>query len=286
MRTRDPDEKVERLNRRARERGVSVALYRAMRGLVGPPMRLWFRLGVDGIENVPAEGPAIIAPNHKSFFDSFFIAIAVPRPVRYMAKVELFPGPAGRLFARLGAFPVRRGEGDVEAMRTALTILEQGGIVVVFPEGTRVEERDALGSPRHGAGRLALESGAPIIPSAIAGTERLWLGPLAKPRRVRVAFLPAIDPAELAEHPDAVVELIDNRVWPAVQREYGRQLARPGIILTALTAAGLGAGLAARRRARAQTRILGVVAPGNVRRRAARARRLSRLRGIAGRRRR
>ena len=278
--------KLARLHRRARGRGVSRPLYSVMRGLLGPPMRVWFRMTVAGVEHVPREGPAIIAPNHKSFLDGFFVAIAVRhRPVRFMAKAELFPGPLGWLFARLGAFPVRRGAADVEAIRTAQIILEQGGLVVVFPEGTRVEDRDALGSPRHGAGRLALDSGAPIVPTAIAGTGRLWLGPFAKPRRVHVTFVPAIDTRQLAGQPDALVELIDNRVWPAVQREYGNQLARPGFVLTALTALGLGAGLAARHHARAGTRLLGVVPPGNVRRRAERSRRLSRLRGLTARRR-
>jgi 1-acyl-sn-glycerol-3-phosphate acyltransferase len=202
-----------------------------------------------------------------------------------MAKTELFSGPLGWLFVRLGAFPVRRGESDVEALHTARLILEQGGLLVIFPEGTRVEERDALGSPHHGAGRLAIDAGAPIVPAAIAGTGRLWLGPIPKPQRVQLSFLPAIDARELADVEDALTELIDGQVWPAVQREYTNQLARPGLILAALTAIGLGAGLAARRRAPASTRLLGVVAPGNVRRREQRRRRVHRLRRLAARRR-
>jgi 1-acyl-sn-glycerol-3-phosphate acyltransferase len=272
--------KLERLHRRARERGVARRSYALARALLGPPLRFWFRLRASGQENVPREGPAIIAPNHKSFLDAFFIAVALRRPVRYMAKVELFPGLLGWCFVRLGAFPVRRGESDREAMATARRILEQDGLVVIFPEGTRVEDRNALGSPHHGAGRLAFESGAPIVPAAIAGTERLWLGPLAKPRRVQVTFLPPIDPAGLTGREEPVSALIDEHVWPAVQSEYGRQLARPGLVLTALTALGIGAGFAARRHQRAQTRLLGVIAPGNVRRRAARSERLRRLRGL------
>jgi len=276
MRRESPD--LGRLHRRARERGVTPALYTLTRSLLGPAMRLWFRLRISGAENIPLEGAAIIAPNHKSFLDAFFIALATRRHVRFMAKTELFKGPLGWLFVRLGAFPVRRGEADVEALHTARLILEEGGLVVIFPEGTRVEDRDALGSPHHGVGRLALDTGAPIVPAAIAGTGRLWLGPIPKPQRVQLSFLPAIDPLELTGQPDALTELIDRQVWPAVQREYGNQLARPGLILAALTALGLGAGLAARRRAAANTRLLGVVAPGNVRRRERRERRLRRLR--------
>ncbi|HYB24808.1 MAG TPA: lysophospholipid acyltransferase family protein, partial [Solirubrobacteraceae bacterium] len=165
-----------------------------------------------------------------------------------------------------------RGEADAEAMETARSILERGGVLVIFPEGTRVEEPDALGSPHHGAGRLALQTGAPVVPAAIAGTQKLWLGPVPKPRRVQITFLPAIEPSELSGRPDAIAELIDHRLWPSVQQEYGRQLARPGAIIAALSAIGLGAGLLARRRPQRTPRLLGVIEPRKVRRRKARAR--------------
>jgi 1-acyl-sn-glycerol-3-phosphate acyltransferase len=270
--------KHERVHRRARERGVDGRLYALVRSLLAPLLRLWFRVRISGTEHIPAQGAAIIAPNHKSFLDAFFVAIATHRHVRYMAKTELFKGPLGWLFARLGAFPVRRGEADAEAMRTARLILEQGGLLVIFPEGTRVEDPHALGSPHHGAGRLALQTRAPIVPAAIAGTQKLWLGPIPKPRRVQLSFLPAIEPQQLAGRPDAVSELIDRELWPAVQREYGRQLARPGLILAVLGAIGLGAGLLARRQARAETRLLGVVEPRKVRHHEARRQLLARLR--------
>jgi 1-acyl-sn-glycerol-3-phosphate acyltransferase len=256
-----------------------VPLYALVRLLVAPLLRLWFRVRISDAENIPPEGAAIIAPNHKSFLDAFFLAIATRRHVRYMAKTELFRGPLGWLFPRLGAFPVRRGEADAEAIETARLILEQGGLLVMFPEGTRVEESDALGSPHHGAGRLALETGASVIPAAISGTGHLWLGPIPKPHRVQLAFLDPIDPQQLAGRPDAVVELVDRELWPAVQQEYRRQLARPGLFLAALAAIGLGGGLLARRRARMPTpRLLGIVEPLKVRRRKARRRVLARLR--------
>lgn len=90
------------------------------------------------------------AANHKSFIDAFFLALGTRRHLRYMAKTELFEGPLGALFLRLGAFPVRRGEADGAAMETARVILRRGGLVAVFPEGTRVEELDALASPTTG----------------------------------------------------------------------------------------------------------------------------------------
>lgn len=241
-------------------------------------MRGWFRMRISGTERIPPAGAAIIAPNHKSFLDAFFVGVAAPRQVRYMAKSELFRGPLGWLFLRLGAFPVRRGGADAEAIATSRLILEQGGLLVLFPEGTRVQDAHALGSPHHGAGRLALQTGAPIVPAAIAGTQRLWLGPVPKPRRVQLTFLPAIDPHRFSSRPDALSAIVDRELWPAVEREYRSELARPGLILAALAALGLGGGLLARRRARAQTRLLDVVEPLKVRRRKARRRLLTRLR--------
>jgi 1-acyl-sn-glycerol-3-phosphate acyltransferase len=205
----------------ARERGVSPRLYAFVRGLAAVVLRVWFRMKVSGAEHIPSAGPAIVAPNHKNFLDPFFIGITTRRHVRYMAKVELFNGARGALLLRLGAFPVRRGGADAEAMETAREILVAGGVVVVFPEGTRVDAPDALGSPHHGAGRLALETGSPIIPAAITGTAHLWRGALPRRKRVQVAFLPAIAPPAF-EAPDEVATLIDERVWPAVREEYGR----------------------------------------------------------------
>ncbi|QEC48719.1 1-acyl-sn-glycerol-3-phosphate acyltransferase [Baekduia soli] len=264
-------------HRRARERGVSRALYRIVRALLAPPLRLWFRVGIEGAEHLPRHGPAILTPNHKSFLDPFFLSLAGPRPLRFMAKRELFAGPLGSLFVRLGAFPVRRGEADAEAMETARAVLRAGEVLVLFPEGTRVDEPDALGSPHHGAGRLATETGAPILPAAIAGTSRLWLGPLPRPRHVRVVILAPIRPGPGAADP---VGLIDEQAWPEVREAYGRLRATPGVVVATLAALGIGAGFVARHRARpAPPRLLGVVAPRRLRRRErAIARLLRRLR--------
>lgn len=268
---------LERAHRRARERGVLAPLYSVVRFLVAGVLRVWFRVRISGAEHIPDAGAAIVAPNHKSFLDAFFVAIATRRTVRFMVKSELLRGPLGWLFLRLGAFPVRRGEADAEAMQTARLILEQGGLLVVFPEGTRVEDAHALGAPHHGAGRLALQTGAPLIPAAIAGTQRLWLGPIPKPRQVQLAFLPAIDPKQFSDQSNALGALVDSGLWPAVQREYRRELARPGLILAALAAIGLGSGLLARRRASADTRVIGVVEPLKLRRRKARRQLLERV---------
>ena len=264
----------------ARERGVSRRLYSAVRGLAAVVLRGWFRIKVTGAEHIPREGAAIIAPNHKNFLDPFFIGIATRRHVRYMAKAELLKGGGGWVLLRLGAFPVRRGGGDAEAMETARAILNAGEVVVVFPEGTRVEAADAIGSPHHGAGRLAIETGAPIVPAAITGTSHLWRGALPRIKRVQIAFLPAVVP-QPSQQPDDVSGLIDELVWPAVREEYGRLRASPGVIAAGLAAVGVGGGIVARRRraARQQTRLLDRIEPRRLRHRKAKRRLLGRVRG-------
>ena len=242
-------------------------LYAVIRSLANVLLRSWFRVHISGCEHVPARGPAIIATNHKSGLDAFLIGIATRRHVRYMAKAEVFKGPLAWLLPRLGAFPVRHRETDQEALETARAILRAGGVVVLFPEGTRVEQLDALGSPHHGAGRLALEIGTPIIPVAIMGTSQLGRAALPKLRRVQLTFLP---PVQLEAPPgrDAVHELIDERV----QEEYGRLRARPGAIASILVAIGIGGGLLAKRQleANGKPRILGKLEPRRLRRRKAR----------------
>ena len=233
----------------ARDKGVSRPLYALVKAVVVPTFRLYFRMRVQGEEHVPREGAAIIAPNHKSFWDSFFIAVGVRRHLRFMGKSELFEGRRARLLIRLGAFPVRRGQSDEEALETARVILRQGGLLALFPEGTRVRDPDQLGHPRRGAGRLALESGAPLVPAAITGTDRLFLGPVPKPKRVQVAFSPPIPVSELAATPDAAGELVEGTLWPEVETSYRRLRARPGLIAAGIAAVGLG-GLLVRRRRR------------------------------------
>jgi 1-acyl-sn-glycerol-3-phosphate acyltransferase len=238
----------------ARERGVSSWLYRFVRGLIVPFMRIWFRLHIEGAERIPESGPAVITPNHKSFWDSFFIAAATRRHLRFMGKAELFEGPFGRLFVRLGAFPVKRGEADAQALETARTILRQGGLLAMFPEGTRVRDPETLGLPKRGAGRLAIEARAPLVPAAITGTERLFAGPFPKPRRVQLAFGEPIPVAELEATPAAAGELVEERLWPEVTEEYGRLRARPGVIVAGLAALGVGGVVAERRRRRRRSR--------------------------------
>jgi 1-acyl-sn-glycerol-3-phosphate acyltransferase len=240
----------EEAHRLAREKGVSRPLYALVRAVVVPTFRAYFRMRVSGVEHVPTEGAAIIAPNHKSFWDSFFVAVGVKRHLRFMGKSELFEGRRGRLLIRLGAFPVRRGQSDEDALETARVVLEQGGLLALFPEGTRVRDPDELGNPRRGAGRLALESGAPLIPAAISGTDHLFLGPVPKPKRVQVAFSEPIPVSELASTPESAGELVEGTLWPEVETSFRRLRERPGLIAAGVAALGLGGGLLVRQRRR------------------------------------
>jgi 1-acyl-sn-glycerol-3-phosphate acyltransferase len=234
----------------AREKGVSRWLYALVRGIVSPLFRLYFRMHISGADCIPAEGPAVVAPNHKSFWDSFFIGVCTRRHVRFMAKTELIEARYGRLLVRLGAFPVRRGQADAEALETARTILRQGGLLALFPEGTRVRDPEELGHPRRGAGRLALETGAPLVPCAITGTEKIFRHGFPVPRRVQVAFSPPIPVSDLTATPEAATELISDTLWPEVESEYRRLRARPTLIAAGLAALGIGGGLLVRRKRR------------------------------------
>src|ERR671919_1923768 len=198
--------------------------------VMSPLLRIWFRLHVSGASHVPGSGAAIVAPNHRNTWDSFFIAICTRRHLRFMAKTELIQARYGRLLVRLGAFPVKRGEADADALETARTILRQGGLLALFPEGTRIRDPDELGHPRRGAGRLALETGAPLVPCAITGTEKIFRGGFPVPRRVQVAFSEPIPVSDLTATPEAAATLISDTLWPEVEGEYKRLRARPTLI--------------------------------------------------------
>ena len=244
----------EEAHRLAREKGVSRRFYSLVKAFTVPFMRLYFGLRVSGADRVPADGPVIIAPNHKSFWDSFFIGVCTRRQLRFMAKTELIEARYGRLLVRLGAFPVRRGQADADALETARTVLRQGGLLALFPEGTRVRDPDSLGHPHRGAGRLALEAGAPLVPCAITGTEKLFRAGLPMPRRVQVAFAEPIPVSDLAATPDAAGTLVSETLWPEVEGEYRRLRARPTLIAAGLAALGVGGGLLARSRRKSRPR--------------------------------
>jgi 1-acyl-sn-glycerol-3-phosphate acyltransferase len=128
-----------------------------------------FRARGYGSENVP-NGPVILAPNHASFMDHFFTGMFVRRRVQFMGKSQLFKGLPAWIYSHGGVFPVRRGHHDEEAFKTAFLVLERGGAVVMYCEGGRSRNGKLADQARPGIGRLAIESGAPVVPVAILGS--------------------------------------------------------------------------------------------------------------------
>ena len=206
-----------RLHERARGRGVNPVVYWVVRALLQPFFHAYFRFQRLGREHIPAEGPVIIAANHRSFLDPFVIGMMTRRPVYYVAKRELFDNRlVGWFLSSLGAFPVNRGAADRDMFGTARAILARDGVVLIFPEGTRTRP-GPLGRPHRGVGRLALETGAPVVPVAVAGTEDVRRGWRIRPRRVRIAAgRPLTFPGMPSASPQ-VASAVTDRIWPEVE---------------------------------------------------------------------
>ncbi len=227
------------LHRRARERGVNPFVLFVVRAILTPFFLIYLRMERIGREHIPSEGPVILASNHRSFFDPFVIGTMTRRPVYYVAKKELFTYNRFLtwLLNSLGAFPVDRGAGDQESIETAKVILGRGEIVLMFPEGTRTRP-GALGKPKRGVGRLALESGAPVVPIAIIGTEDIRRGWRIRPRKVRLRagrqlHFPRIDAAS-----PALAGAVTDRIWPMVMLQWEWLGGLPPIRRAAIIGAG------------------------------------------------
>src|SRR4051812_43971311 len=208
------------LHARAREKGVNPLMYWLIRGSLQPFFHLYFRLSRIGREHIPASGPVILASNHRSFLDPFIIATAARRPLYYVAKEELFRNRfTGWLLNHLGAFPVRRGKGDTDMIATAKEILNRGDSVLIFPEGTRIRP-GALGRPRRGVGRLALETGAPVVPVAIIGTEAIRKGWRIRPHKVRVRVGRSLTFPQVPNASPQLAAAVTDRIWPNVMLQW------------------------------------------------------------------
>jgi 1-acyl-sn-glycerol-3-phosphate acyltransferase len=155
----------------AARKGVSWTYTLARIILTLPTMLLW-RVRAIGLKNVPKIGPLVLAPNHFSQMDHFFVGLYLRRKIRFMAKSQLFGPPIlTYIYKHGGVFPVRRGHHDEEAFETVRQLLDQGGMLLVYAEGGRSRSQQ-LGQPKPGIGRIALETGVPIVPVAIRGSER------------------------------------------------------------------------------------------------------------------
>lgn len=170
-------------------------LYRLLRAPATPAFKLAFRVDVSGREHVPRDGPVILASVHRSYLDIPMVGLLTRRPVHFMAKAELWERRFSRWFCeKMGSFPVKRGEPDRSALESSLEVLERGGVLALFPEGTRQE--GAIVQKCHGGvAYLAQKTGATVIPVAIVGSDRaMGLGAsYPRPRKIRVRADRAID---------------------------------------------------------------------------------------------
>lgn len=203
-------------------------LYILARGMFRLIFRFCFRWQVEGVENLPRSGPVILCANHFSWWDPPLAGSAVHRPVFFLAKEELFRYPIlGKLLKKVGAIPVRRGAPDRAALRRALSLLANGHVVGIFPEGTR--RRDGqLGRAEPGAALLAIRSQAPIVPMAIMGPYRML-----RPIRVRIG------------QPLLLADTLEQKVSGQMLEAAGAQImARIGALMTVPVAADPGLGKA------------------------------------------
>lgn len=150
--------------------GASAGLHRVARWISRWPLRLPFRVKVRGREHIPRSGPVVLVANHSSLLDGPLLLGMVPRPMVFLIKQEMFSGALGWFLTRIGQIGVRRGEPDRTPLLTAVRVLKGGGVVGVFPEGTRGSGE--IDNAQHGAAWLARASGAQILPVACRGTRR------------------------------------------------------------------------------------------------------------------
>jgi len=163
--------------------------YHVLRALVSGLWALLFRPKVVGLENIPTDGPVLIAPIHRSNIDFAYVVFVTPRKTFFMAKDSLWNVPVlGRLLSTMGAFPVRRGSADRDSMGFAESVLSAGQALVLFPEGTR-RDGDDVGELHDGAMFLAARHGARVVPVGIGGTQKAMPKGAKLPRPARTAVV-------------------------------------------------------------------------------------------------
>jgi 1-acyl-sn-glycerol-3-phosphate acyltransferase len=184
-----------------------------------PVLKILYRLRADGAEHLPQEGGFVLAANHNSNFDPWPLGVPLwpKRYLRFMAKSELYWWPLNHLIDAGGGFPVRRGEGDVEAIQTAVELAKAGHSIAMFPHGTRQKKglvKKHEPKAHTGAARIALEADVPLVPAAIAGTDRL-----ARLATLRVRYGPPIPLDDLREHdPATAAREATDRLMAEIER--------------------------------------------------------------------
>ena len=228
---------LETYHERTRKRGVNSFVYWTARLFIKPFILVYFRLRRLGREHIP-QGGVILAANHRSFLDPFLIGCCIGRPIYFVAKRELFKYPlVGWFLNCMGAFPVKRGEADEESVRTSMMLLDRGQAVVIFPEGTRTRT-GSLATPRRGVGRLALQSGAPVVPIAITGSERARDGWKIKPVKVHLRCGAPLTFPRVDDPSPFLASEVTERIWPCVELQWEWLGGLPPLRTAAVVGAG------------------------------------------------
>ncbi|HTU77941.1 MAG TPA: lysophospholipid acyltransferase family protein [Solirubrobacteraceae bacterium] len=223
-----PKEHFDRFHERARTREPDWA-YELTREITSLYAYTFLRARAISVENVPGRGAVILAPNHFSFMDHFLMGCYIRRKVRFMAKSQLFKPPMQFIYTHGGVFPVRRGARDEEMFITARTILDRGGAIALYCEGGRSRTGKVAEQAKRGIGRLALETGTPVVPIAIYGSSRVRNWKRMQFPKVTVQYGEAIcwEPIEnpTAEQQQAVADqvLAEIRRLYAGLEEHGRK---------------------------------------------------------------
>jgi 1-acyl-sn-glycerol-3-phosphate acyltransferase len=214
-----PKEYFDRFHERARTREPDW-VYEVTRVLTSLYAWTVFRARASDAAKVPHTGPVILAPNHFSFMDHFFAGAFIRRRVRFMAKSQLFAPPMQFVYSHGGVFPVRRGYQDEDAFLTANGILARGGAIVMYSEGGRSRTGTLSEQPKRGIGRLALESGAPVVPVAIHGSSRVRNWKRLQFPKVRVRYGDAIRWPRIEEPTRDQQQAVANEIFARIKTLY------------------------------------------------------------------
>jgi len=223
-----PKEHFDRFHARARTREPDWA-YELTRVITSLYAYTLLRARSISSENVPGSGAVILAPNHFSFMDHFLMGCYIRRKVRFMAKSQLFKGPMQFIYTHGGVFPVRRGARDEETFITAETILAKGGAITMYCEGGRSRTGKVAEQAKRGIGRLALETGAPVVPIAIHGSSRIRNWKRLQFPKVTIQYGQALrwerieDPTREQQQAVADAVLVEIRRLYAGLEEHGRK---------------------------------------------------------------
>lgn len=243
-----PAEYFTRFHERTRRRRPDW-VYKFVRTVLTPYLLIVHRTRCIDSDKIPPEGPVIIAPNHFSFMDHFFTAAFLRREVHFMAKSQLFKRPMQFIYHHGGVFPILRGRRDEEAFKTAHAVLGRGDVIVMYAEGGRSRSGE-LGEAKPGIGRLALETGAVIVPTAISGSQHTRNWYRFNFPKVTVQFGDPIRFDQVVEEPtrdqaQAAAQIVFERIeglYYGLQREGRRKIVRDSRAARGARRAAEGAG--------------------------------------------